>query len=185
MADIRGTKGNDTINGTSGADTIRALGGEDQVNGGAGGDLIFGDGSTDYLFGGGGADRLYGGGGADYLTGGRGADRFVFLDTVGDDNPEGTVFAAEIQDFSRGQGDKVDLSNLLEGELPWLGYRDDGGTGSTGGPDDVGVSYRHVTVNGEPQTVLDIRTVDGATGNGYLQIILDGQIDMTPADFLL
>lgn len=101
MAKINGTRGDDTLRGTSAADTIRAAGGKDTVYGGGGDDILFGGNGTDTLFGGAGNDRLYGQGGPDYLTGGSGADRFVFLDTVVEDDPTGTFFGGQIQDFSR------------------------------------------------------------------------------------
>lgn len=40
-------------------------------------------------------------------------------------------------------------------------------------------------MNSELTTIVDIRTEQGATGDGYLQVILTGEIDLVPSDFLL
>ncbi|UVM75064.1 M10 family metallopeptidase [Pseudomonas alvandae] len=70
------------------------------LNGGAG---------NDRLDGGAGNDTLIGGVGTDTLTGGVGADRFVFssLSELGKDGTGDVIL-----DFSRLQGDKIDLSKL-------------------------------------------------------------------------
>jgi Ca2+-binding RTX toxin-like protein len=70
------------------------------LNGGAG---------NDRLDGGAGNDTLIGGAGTDTLTGGVGADRFVFssLSELGKDGAGDVIL-----DFSRLQGDKIDLSKL-------------------------------------------------------------------------
>lgn len=76
-----------------------------------GGDVLTGDGQdnlfaglggADRLSGGAGNDRLVGGTGADTLAGGSGADAFVFFarEDAGD----------TVSDFSRAQGDKIELS---------------------------------------------------------------------------
>ncbi len=64
---------------------------------------------SDVLYGLNGDDVLYGGGGADILFGGNGADTFVF--------EADAVFAAEdrIEDFSVGENDVLDISNILTG----------------------------------------------------------------------
>jgi Ca2+-binding RTX toxin-like protein len=75
------------------------LSGKDQITGGRYGDTLSGFGGN---------DTITGGGGADYLTGGRGADRFVFK-SVSDSRGYNTD---DITDFSRSQGDKIDLSKI-------------------------------------------------------------------------
>jgi VCBS repeat-containing protein len=83
-----------TIIGTSRSDILR---------GGAGGQT---------LIGGGGNDVLIGVGGADTLIGGAGADTFTYV--VLADSPRSGVTATDtITDFSKLQGDKVDLSSIL------------------------------------------------------------------------
>lgn len=76
-----------------------ALSGHDQITGGKFGDNLSGFGGN---------DTIYGGGGADVLSGGKGADRFVFK-AVSESRGFNTDF---IQDFSRSQGDKIDLSKI-------------------------------------------------------------------------
>ncbi|MEE8489436.1 MAG: type I secretion C-terminal target domain-containing protein [Acidimicrobiia bacterium] len=70
-------------------------------------DLLKGNGDSDTIFGGGGDDILVGNGGADILTGGTGSDTFDFnAITEGGDT---------ITDFSTGEGDQLDISDLLTG----------------------------------------------------------------------
>lgn len=76
-----------------------ALSGRDQITGGR---------YDDNLSGFNGNDTLTGGGGADWLSGGKGADRFVFR-TVSESKGYNNDY---ITDFSRSQGDKIDLSKI-------------------------------------------------------------------------
>ena len=93
------------VGGGDGNDTLNALGGNDVVYGGAG---------NDTLTGGAGNDLLLGGSGNDTLTGGLGAD--VFAWRLGDQGSTGTPARDVITDFSPGQGDALDLRDLLQGE---------------------------------------------------------------------
>ncbi|MDQ0470844.1 CAP domain-containing protein [Labrys wisconsinensis] len=92
--DINGT-GNalaNSITGNAGANTLQGGLGNDRLDGRDGNDL------------------LVGGSGADRLTGGAGADHFVFNSII-----ESTLSSANrdvILDFSRAQGDKIDLSGI-------------------------------------------------------------------------
>jgi len=111
-----GTAGNDILYGLAGNDDLRGGAGADLLDGGAGNDRLYGHGGNDALRGGegddildGGAgnDALFGGPGRDKLTGGAGADRFIFgNETLG--TP--ITLADQILDFSRLQGDKIDVS---------------------------------------------------------------------------
>ncbi|QVN02020.1 retention module-containing protein [Pseudomonas rhodesiae] len=85
--------------------------GGDTLIGNAGNDILFGQGGNDTLSGGAGNDILVGGKGNDILTGGAGADTFVWL--KGDTNTNGGF--DRITDFKHGEGDKLDLSDLLQG----------------------------------------------------------------------
>ncbi|MBD8226328.1 retention module-containing protein [Pseudomonas fluorescens] len=85
--------------------------GGDNLIGNAGDDILFGQGGNDTLSGGAGNDILVGGKGNDILTGGAGADTFVWL--KGDTNTSGGF--DRITDFKHGEGDKLDLSDLLQG----------------------------------------------------------------------
>lgn len=92
--------------------------GNDNVTGGANSDLIYGMG---------GDDTISGGGGGDGLVGGEGADLFVFAslsDLVSADSVDW------IQDFSSGQGDKIDFSALVPGEFSYIGEDAFSGGGS-------------------------------------------------------
>ncbi|TWR58349.1 retention module-containing protein [Pseudomonas rhodesiae] len=85
--------------------------GGDTLIGNAGNDILFGQGGNDTLSGGAGNDILVGGKGNDILTGGAGADTFVWL--KGDTNTNGGF--DRITDFKHSEGDKLDLSDLLQG----------------------------------------------------------------------
>lgn len=81
------------INGNSAANELRGEAGNDSLDGKAGNDL------------------LDGGAGRDQLTGGSGADRFRFS-TAG---AFGTAQADRITDFSRSEGDRIELSRSAFG----------------------------------------------------------------------
>ncbi|WP_426955018.1 beta strand repeat-containing protein [Muricoccus radiodurans] len=74
-------------------------------------DLLVGDGGRNVLVGNRGNDTLVGAGGEDVLVGGSGSDRFTYL-TLADSAP-GVVDL--VADFSRGEGDVIDLSVLTGG----------------------------------------------------------------------
>jgi Ca2+-binding RTX toxin-like protein len=82
--------------------------GNDILKGGAGNDILFGQGGNDTLDGGSGNDILIGGSGNNVLTGGSGADTFVWA--------KGNTGNSEITDFKAGEGDRLDLRDLLQGE---------------------------------------------------------------------
>jgi Ca2+-binding RTX toxin-like protein len=113
-----GGSGNDVMRGGDGADLLRGGSGRDLLAGNAGNDTLFGQGGdddlqgglgNDTLIGGGGADVLYGHEGKDVLTGNAGADTFKF-------NSSSESFGKKqrdmITDFTRKQGDKIDLSGI-------------------------------------------------------------------------
>lgn len=81
----------------------RANDGDDTLIGGKGNDILYGQGGNDILIGGEGDDILYGG---------TGADTFVWKQ--GDLNSVGGKDV--IKDFNIGGGDRIDLSELLQGE---------------------------------------------------------------------
>ena len=115
-----GTPGNDALTGGQGWDWLYGLGGNDALLGGGG---------MDWLTGGPGDDRLTGGLDNDYLHGEAGADVFIFRpgdteiislteeeyrasrwhrDRV--ESPEAWGLGDRIMDFSRDEGDRIDLS---------------------------------------------------------------------------
>ncbi|MFQ6576587.1 immunoglobulin-like domain-containing protein, partial [Pseudomonas sp. UM16] len=95
----RANDGADTLLGDAGNDIIFGQGGNDYIDGGKGNDI---------LLGGDGTDTLLGGAGNDILTGGKGADTFVWK--TGDTGKD------VIKDFKPAEGDRLDLSDLLQGE---------------------------------------------------------------------
>ncbi|MCW3796586.1 hypothetical protein OMW55_02020 [Sphingomonas sp. BN140010] len=157
-----GLAGNDTISGDAGSDALHGGAGNDFMDGGAGSDQLYGGAGDDTLFGGdwltgesddtadlldggdgddhlngwygddiliGGAgnDVLHGSFGSDMLTGGLGADVFSYTSAI-DGNDQ-------ITDFSRAEGDKIDISGSdsnqfgRDGQTDWWfagsSYRDD------------------------------------------------------------
>jgi Ca2+-binding RTX toxin-like protein len=74
----------------------------------SGKDVITGGRYGDSLSGFNGNDTISGGGGADFLSGGKGADRFVFKSV----SESRWSKIDTITDFSRSQGDKIDLSKI-------------------------------------------------------------------------
>ena len=114
-----GTNGVDTLRGDFGHNRLYGMRGNDGLLGGFGNDTLEGDtaadsvaglGGMDQILGGDGNDIIIGGGNADTLNGGAGSDLFVYRDWISDCNfnqaPE------QIEDFSRAQGDKIDLSQI-------------------------------------------------------------------------
>lgn len=115
---LLGDGGRDTISGGAGADQIFGGGGQDKTYSGPGNDLSKGGAHSDSLWGGlgrdtlwgeGGDDRLIGGADTDLLHGGAGADRFIFTSLPDNSIPYDRDVIA---DFSRAQGDKIDLSQI-------------------------------------------------------------------------
>ncbi|WP_221938818.1 calcium-binding protein [Mycobacterium sp. KBS0706] len=98
-----------TGTGTGGNAQGDILIGIENVNGGKAGDTLIGSSGANALNGYEGNDVLRGGAGKDALTGGIGGDRFVFAATG--DSAVGAN-ADRIADFSRAQGDRIDLSAI-------------------------------------------------------------------------
>jgi Ca2+-binding RTX toxin-like protein len=101
---------NNVMRGNGVANFINGFGGNDALSGLGGNDLLVGGDGIDRLFGGDGNDTLRGGLGRDGLTGGAGADKFQYFSTA--ESPSSPApFSTEdlIFDFSRAQGDKIDL----------------------------------------------------------------------------
>ncbi|PWB29585.1 large adhesive protein, partial [Pseudomonas sp. SDI] len=104
----RANDGADTLLGGDGNDILFGQGGNDYLDGGRGNDILLGGTGNDTLLGGEGNDILIGGKGDDTLTGGSGADTFVWK--AGDTGKD------VIKDFNPTAGDRLDLSDLLQGE---------------------------------------------------------------------
>jgi Ca2+-binding RTX toxin-like protein len=104
---LYGEGGNDVLVGAGEGDELYGQDGDDELNGQDGADYLEGGAGADTLFGGSGNDLLIGGAGADRLFGGEGADLFIFTGLS-----ENAADADRLFDFSRGQGDKIDLSRI-------------------------------------------------------------------------
>jgi Ca2+-binding RTX toxin-like protein len=105
---LHGGDGHDILNGGSGADQLFGDEGLDLLNGGSGNDTLSGGVGRDTLNGGVDADVLIGGRDADRLIGGYGADTFSFVAAT----DLGFGHTDVIEDFSRNQADKIDLSGI-------------------------------------------------------------------------
>uniref|UniRef100_UPI003BA3087D VCBS domain-containing protein n=1 Tax=Aeromonas dhakensis TaxID=196024 RepID=UPI003BA3087D len=106
-----GGAGNDILFGGAGNDTLYGESGNDTLYGGSGNDTLFGGIGNDTLSGGLGNDILVGGLGNDILKGDGGADTFTWLQG---DTAAGSVAKDYVVDFSKAEGDKLDLSDLLD-----------------------------------------------------------------------
>ena len=110
---IIGGAGNDRISGGGGDDNLYGdqdpdgAFGNDTIDGGNGNDALSGGDGSDNLSGGDGNDIIWGDAGRDFLRGGAGADTFGFNFADGEGATIGT--ADRILDFSRGQGDQIQL----------------------------------------------------------------------------
>ncbi|MFM4834828.1 VCBS domain-containing protein, partial [Aeromonas media] len=110
---LYGGAGNDILFGGSGNDTLYGESGSDVLSGGSGNDTLYGGTGNDVLSGGLGNDILVGGLGNDILKGDAGADTFIWLKG---DTEAGKVAKDYIVDFSKSEGDKLDLSDLLDSD---------------------------------------------------------------------
>nr|WP_289711831.1 type I secretion C-terminal target domain-containing protein [Aeromonas taiwanensis] len=108
---LYGGAGNDILFGGSGNDTLYGESGSDVLSGGSGNDTLYGGTGNDVLSGGLGNDILVGGLGDDILKGDAGADAFTWLKG---DTETGKVAKDYIVDFSKSEGDTLDLSDLLD-----------------------------------------------------------------------
>ncbi len=106
-----GGAGNDILFGGAGNDTLYGESGNDTLYGGSGNDTLYGGSGDDTLSGGLGNDILVGGLGNDILKGDGGADTFTWLQG---DTAAGSVAKDYVVDFSKVEGDKLDLSDLLD-----------------------------------------------------------------------
>ncbi|WP_051683145.1 M10 family metallopeptidase C-terminal domain-containing protein [Sphingomonas sp. UNC305MFCol5.2] len=161
-----GTPSSNTITGTTNADTIA---------GREGGDTLFGLDGADLLDGGAGSDTLVGGAGVDQFLGGAGSDVFRF-DALADSSVGSPDM---IFDFSRGQGDRISVTNidadlLLAGNQNFTFLGANAFTGTAG-------QLRYEKVGGHTFIFAD------ADGDGVadFQLQVNGEFNFYGSDFLL
>lgn len=165
---LTGNGGNNVLNGGLGADTLV---------GGGGNDKLFGSTGNDTLFGGIGDDKVTGGLGKDLLTGGLGADHFIFESRL----DSGTTAAGRdvITDFSRAQGDRINLSQI-DANLRLTGdqsFKFIGAAGFSGSGGEL--RYQHSS-----GATLVFADLDG-DGRADFSTELSRQISLIGQDFLL
>lgn len=93
--------GDDVISGNKYSDIIKSGAGNDTLIGNAGNDVLYGESNNDILRGGSGKDTLYGGTGIDYFD----------FDKITESGINSTTRDV-IKDFSKSQGDKIDLRTI-------------------------------------------------------------------------
>ena len=172
---LSGQVGDDLLFGDAGDDVINGNAGNDRLVGGAGNDRLDGVGNDDTLIGGDGDDVLIGGWGVDTLTGGAGADIFLFKSGHSGKFVAG---ADTILDFSRTDGDRIDLSRIDAVK----GGADDAFTfiGTTAFSGAAG-ELRYTASGGKLYLVAD---TDGDQV-ADLTILVEGITDLTASDFIL
>jgi serralysin len=124
IENAKGTSFADTVIGDNDRNTLWGADGFDLLDGRGGADRLEGGNGNDDLYGGGKNDILIGGKGFDVLEGGSGADDFVF-ETAGD-SAVGSKRDV-ITDFSRSQGDQIDVSDIAD--FSFVGKNAFSGTG--------------------------------------------------------
>ena len=162
---INGGTGNDAIFGGSGSDLLYGAAGNDYLNGGAGSDVVRGGAGNDRIEGGAGNDIMIGDSGADVFAWSLGDGSSTLGATAAGTNSYGVgtnVLVAGtvdvVKDFSKTDGDSLDLRDLLVGENH-LGV--DAGNLS---------NYLHfetTAVNGTTSTVVHVSTAGGFANGTY------------------
>jgi Ca2+-binding RTX toxin-like protein len=202
-----GFDGNDTLKGGSGNDTLEGGLGVDQLFGGTGDDELWGGDDVDTLKGGSGNDHLYGdhdggdnpgrdyldggfgndtiegGPKADTLWGGRGADTFVYRTstTASNEFNETPVGHSDfIVDFSRDEGDKIDI-HLMDAKINTAGTQS---FTLAGGPStQAGTLWFGAVSSDHVQSVF--MNVDGGPADMQIMVQLTGGMtSLQASDFI-
>ncbi len=165
---ISAGSGNDTVYGDDGNDTLSGNTGDDVLYAGTGNNLLHGNDDNDTLYAGTGNDTLFGDNGSDLLvagagtatmTGGGGADVFQFTTVSGNLNT--------ITDFHTGNGDKIDISNIIS-------YQ----------PGDNITDFLHATKTATG-TILSVDADGAANGAHFVNLVLlQGTSSFDPATML-
>ncbi|MBK8188744.1 MAG: tandem-95 repeat protein [Cellvibrio sp.] len=114
---LAGSSIDDTLTGGGGTSSDMLFGGagnDTLTTTGSGTHLLVGGSGNDTLTGGTGADVLLGGSGNDSLTGGAGVDVFVWK--LADKGIAGSPATDTVADFTESATDKLNISDLLQGE---------------------------------------------------------------------
>ena len=160
---VVGSQGNDLITGDlsanriqgwHGDDVVYGGGGHDNLSGNNGDDTLYGDAGNDRIYGQDGDDILYGGTGIDRLFGGADADTFVFRAADLDGSTD------VIGDFSLGQNDVIDISDILTGYTQGV----DAITDFVQITNDGTHSYLSVDANGGANSFVQIAQILNNTG---------------------
>jgi serralysin len=156
------------LNGTGNAldNILSGNSGKNTLNGGAGNDTLKGGGGNDTLVGGVGADKLYGGSGADTFQ----FQSYKHSDMLGRDT---------IYDFSRAQGDKIDLS-IIDARSTVSGNQAFTFIGTNSFSNKAG-ELRAVTKNGDTFIYGDLN----GDGGIDVSIKLDTAVSLVSSDFIL
>lgn len=183
---ITGNSGKNTLKGGDGKDTLKGRGNNDVLDGGAGNDKLYGGTGRDALKGGSGKDMLkgesgndtlYGGAGADKLYGGSGKDTFVFKSTK--DSGVSSSARDTIYDFSRKQGDRIDLK-AIDADKTAGGNQAFTFIGSEKFNEKAG-ELRYQKNGGDTFVLGDVN----GDGKSDFAIKVDASLNLTKADFLL
>ena len=165
------------LDGGEGDDRLTSRDGLNTLLGGPGRDSLKGGKLKDRLDGGEGKDELTGGGKQDILTGGSGKDLFIL--SQGKDSAPYAGQRDIITDFSRADGDRIDLSRMdgdttIDGEGAFFL----GGSSFTNRPGEL-IQF----TDGSGNTIL----AGDSSGDGFaeFEILLNGALILTSADFIL
>ncbi|TCJ17987.1 retention module-containing protein [Parasulfuritortus cantonensis] len=166
--DAKGDGLDNILIGGDGVDTIYGYEGNDVLVGNGGNDTMKGGSGRDWLIGGAGNDKIEGGAGNDLLEGGSGSDTFIWR--ASDRGTPGTPAEDVIKDFSRTDGDVLNLKDLLQGESH--------GLNNLGNLD----QYIDVTTDGAGNTVIRVSSTGGFTGGTYTAAAEDQRIVLQNVD---
>ena len=157
---------------------IDGLGGDDVIVGTDLDDTLSGGDGVDQIRAEGGNDILVGGSGDDILTGGTGSDTFVWND--GDGRSGGFPSVDTVTDFALGEGDALDLHDLLQDEqvsgdlTAYLSFEQDGADTIVHVSSNGGFAGGY-TASAEDQTIV-LQNVDLSALGGNDALIIDALI---------
>ncbi len=170
---VEGGAGNDSAYGGDGADTLDGGDHDDLLLGEDGGDLLTGGLGTDRLHGGSGNDTLVGGEGADVLQGGAGADEFRFMALSDSAGATDRIF-----DFSRAEGDRIDLS-FIDADAVAPGDQ----AFAFGGGSFIGGGIASIRIR-QAGNITQVQVDDGSGGAADMVIRVLGAHAFQAADFI-